>query len=347
MKELIVRREGTAGRLTLNRPEALGALTLSMCRDMIAALLEWRDDPAVRQVMLDHAGERGFCAGGDIRNLAAGHAGDGSPPRNFFFTEYRLNHLLFVYPKPVVAFMDGVTMGGGVGISLPARFRIATERTVFAMPETGIGLFPDVGAGWHLPRLPHRAGYWLALTGARIKAADCLGLGVASHFIPTERLEAAKAALAGEDDIEATLARFAADPGAPQAPYAKIETLFDGSTVETILERLDAEGSEWAQAQAGAIRARSPLMSKAALRLLQTGAKAAGFAGDLAVEYRLAVRAVPSHDFTEGVRAVIIERDNAPVWDPPTLDAASEDRVAALFEPLPPNEEWTPLEGEA
>ena len=156
--ELIVRREGPLGRLMLNRPEALGALTTGMCEAMIAALLAWRGDPAVAAVLIDHAGDRGFCAGGDIRTLADSAAGDGLEALRFFHTEYRLDHLISAYPKPVATVMDGIVMGGGVGISLPARYRIATERTRFAMPETGIGLFPDVGAGWFLPQLPGRTG---------------------------------------------------------------------------------------------------------------------------------------------------------------------------------------------
>ena len=154
--EVITRIEGRVGRITLNRPQAIHALTTNMCRLMIDALVTWRDDPAVELVMFDHSGERGFCAGGDIRMLAESGAGDGRLAREFFFTEYRLNDLIFNYPKPRIAFMDGITMGGGVGLSRPCRFRVATERTTFAMPESGIGLFPDVGGGWYLSRLPGR-----------------------------------------------------------------------------------------------------------------------------------------------------------------------------------------------
>ena len=174
---VLVTLEGRVGRLTLNRPEALHALTLGMCQIMTDALRVWREDETVEMVLLDHTGPRGFCAGGDIRMLAESGAGDGAEARAFFHLEYRLNHLLMDYPKPVVALMDGVVMGGGVGIALPARYRVATERTTFAMPETGIGLFPDVGGGWHLPRLAGQTGYWLALTGARLKAAAVASLG--------------------------------------------------------------------------------------------------------------------------------------------------------------------------
>jgi enoyl-CoA hydratase len=192
MSDVLTSVTGGLARITLNRPEALHALTTHMCRNMAQALLTWRDDDSVRAVVIDHAeGTRGFCAGGDIRVIAESGKTDGREAREFFFTEYRLNHLLFTYPKPVIAIMDGVTMGGGVGISMPAKFRIATERTTYAMPETGIGLFPDVGGGWYLPRKPGQVGMWLALTGARLKAADCIAAGIATHYLPSEILGAA------------------------------------------------------------------------------------------------------------------------------------------------------------
>ncbi len=198
--EVLCAIDGAVGRLTLNRPGALGALTLAMVADMTKALLAWRGDPSIKAVMIDHAGERGFCAGGDIRFLADSAARGGEGARNFFFTEYRLNHLLFVYPKAVIAIMDGITMGGGVGLSLPANFRIGTERTTFAMPETGIGLFPDVGGGWFLPRLPGAAGLWLALTGARLKAADCEALGITTHLVRSEDLASLKSAILSDPE---------------------------------------------------------------------------------------------------------------------------------------------------
>ena len=175
--EVLIRVQKNVGRITLNRPKALHALTQGMCETMIGALLDWQEDPEIYMILIDHAGERGFCAGGDIRMLAESGAKDGVEARAFFHTEYQLNHLLFTYDTPVVAIMDGVVMGGGVGISMPAHVRIATERTTFAMPETGIGLFPDVGGGWYLPRLPGKAGLWLALTGARIRARTACAWG--------------------------------------------------------------------------------------------------------------------------------------------------------------------------
>ena len=345
-EEIIAAREGALGRLTLNRPQALHALTTGMCQSLTASLLSWRDDPAVQAVLIDHSGERGFCAGGDIRMLADSGADDGRLARAFFFIEYRLNHLLFSYPKPVIAVMDGITMGGGVGLSAPARYRLATERTTFAMPETGIGLFPDVGGGWFLPRLPGRIGLWLALTGARIKAADCLHAGLATHHVPSERLPELKAALAeNPSDIEALLAQFHVDPGpAPLLAHrAELDAAFGQGSVEAILAALEA-GSDWARAQALALRTKSPQTLKVAFRQLALGLAAPDFAANMAMEYRIGARVVQRHDFLEGVRAVIVDKDNAPKWDPATLEGVGEDLLDAIFAPLPADQEWSPLE---
>ena len=346
-EEILVARDGGLGRLTLNRPQALHALTTVMCSTCITVLSDWRRDPAVQAVLIDHSGERGFCAGGDIRMLADSGADDGRLAREFFFTEYRLNHLLFSYPKPVIAVMDGITMGGGVGLSAPARYRLATERTTFAMPETGIGLFPDVGGGWFLPRLPGRIGLWLALTGARIKAADCLHAGLATHHVPSERLPELKAALAeNPSDIEALLAQFHVDPGpAPLLAHrAELDAAFGQGSVEAILAALEA-GSDWARAQASALRTKSPQTLKVAFRQLALGLAAPDFAANMAMEYRIGARVVQRHDFLEGVRAVIVDKDNAPKWDPATLEGVGEDLLDAIFAPLPADQEWSPLPG--
>jgi enoyl-CoA hydratase len=344
--ELLVSREGRIGRLTLNRPEALGALTTGMCVAMIAALREWRDDDSVEAVMIDHAGERGFCAGGDIRMLAESAAGDGRAAREFFHTEYRMNHLLSVYPKPVIAVMDGTVMGGGVGISLPARYRIATERTRFAMPETGIGLFPDVGAGWFLPKLHGRSGLWIVLTGARLGPADCELLGIATDVVPSAVVEDLKRQIAREPAaVERILTEFESDPGiAPIGAHREdIDRLFGAESLEAVFADLEAEGSEWARAQLEAMRPKSPLSAKVSFRLIAGGLKPVSLADDLVTEYRLAARVAMAHDFREGVRAVIVDKDNAPVWDPATLAGVTDAMVDAMFAALPPGEEWTPL----
>ncbi|MBX3480131.1 MAG: enoyl-CoA hydratase/isomerase family protein [Caulobacter sp.] len=344
--EVLTRIEGAVGRITLNRPRALHALTSKMCAVMTEALLAWREDAAVHTILIDHSGERGFCAGGDIRMLAESGAGDGKEARAFFHTEYRLNHLLFTYPKPVVTVMDGVTMGGGVGLAMPSSVRIATERTTFAMPETGIGLFPDVGGGWFLPRLPGKAGLWLAMTGARIKGADCVRLGLATHYMPSEHVEGFKAALIEHPDaIAGALAHFVRDPGpAPLEPHlADIDRLFGLGSVEAILAALLADGGEWARGQLAVLATKSPQTLKVAFRQLEHGAAFDDFADNMKMEYRIGARVVQRHDFLEGVRAVIIDKDNNPLWNPASVEAVGDDLLDAIFAPLPANEEWTPL----
>lgn len=346
MEELLVRREGALGRLTLNRPAALGALTLGMCEVMIAALSGWRGDPAVKVIVIDHAGERGFCAGGDIRALAESGAQDGATARAFFATEYRMNHLLGVYDKPIVTMMDGIVMGGGVGLSLPARYRIATERTRLAMPETGIGLFPDVGSGWFLPRLPGRMGLWLALTGARLGTADCVSLGIATHLVETQVIDALRGALA-KGTVEVDQAIDACASPASAAPIAAqradIDRLFAGASLEAVFAALEADGGEWARAQLAAMAPKSPLSAKVAFRLIAGEPAAKSLADDLAVEYRLASRLVMRPDFHEGVRAVIVDKDNRPVWRPASLAEVEDALLDELFSPLPLADEWSPL----
>lgn len=340
-----VRREGALGVLTLDRPKALHALTTDMCRTMTEALLAWRGDPDVAAVMIDHAGPRGFCAGGDIRALSAAHEDGGAAAREFFDVEYKLNALLFDYPKPTIAVMDGVVMGGGVGISAPCTHRMATERTVFAMPETAIGLFPDVGGGWFLPRLPGRSGLWLALTGARLKAADMLHLGLATVHVQSARLPDLKARLAADPAAaQALLAEFAADAGPPPlADYAQeIDRLFAGRGAPEILAALDADGGGWAAAQAALLRRMSPTSLCATLRELELGALAASFGEEMAREYGLACAIILRPDLREGVRALLVDRDNAPRWSPATLEEVTSDLVDALFAP-PPGERWTPI----
>ncbi|MCX7358395.1 MAG: enoyl-CoA hydratase/isomerase family protein [Alphaproteobacteria bacterium] len=343
------------GHITLNRPAALHALNTGMCAAMIDALVTWRDDPDIHAILLDHAqGTRGFCAGGDIRMIAESGAKDSKEAREFFFTEYRLNHLLFTYPKPIVALIDGVTMGGGVGISMPARFRIATENTTYAMPETGIGLFPDVGGGWYLPRKPGQIGMWLALTGARLKAADCLIAGIATHFMPTEILAAARAQIAGAAQthdagraLESGLDALSESAGRPKELTSenveRINRVFALDSVEAIFAALESDNSDWARAQLTTLKTKSPQAMKVSFRQMREGAKMASFADEMRSEYRLAFRVASRHDFQEGVRALIVDKDNKPVWNPATLDGVSDALLDELFAPLPSADEWTPL----
>lgn len=344
--EVLARIEGAVGRITLNRPQALHALTTNMCRIMIEALAAWRDAPAVKLVMIDHAGERGFCAGGDIRMLAESGTGDGRLAREFFFTEYRLNTLLHDYPKTLVAIMDGITMGGGVGLSRPCRFRVATERTTFAMPETGIGLFPDVGGGWYLSRMSDHIGLWLALTGARIKAADCELIGIATDYVESAGLPELKAAIVADPAaVETLLTEFEGDAGRPSLAghQDEIAKLFAGDSVEAIVAALKAADSDWAREQLAILATKSPQTMKVAFRQLKLGGAMTRFSDNMAMEYRIGARVVQRPDFLEGVRAVIVEKDNAPKWDPPTLEGVTEAMLDGIFAPLPSVEEWTAL----
>lgn len=345
---------GGVARLRLNRPGALHALTLPMVHAMTRALLAWAGDPAVRGVMIDHAPapdgdprrSRGFCAGGDIAFLRASALGDGGVSgRRFFHDEYQLNHQMFTYPKPVVAFMDGITMGGGVGISQPARFRVATENTRLAMPETGIGLFPDVGGGWYLSRLSGRLGQYLALTGARLDGAECLWAGLATHYLPSSALAAAKDRIAGGEDIELVLAALSvAPPPARIADHAEaLVRLFAADRLEDILSALAADGSDWAAATRATLATKSPQTCKVALRQLAVSLTLPDFAANMAMEYRIASRVLTRPDFAEGVRAVIIDKDNAPRWTPATPEGVTDALIDSIFAALPAGEEWTPL----
>jgi len=345
-EDVITRVEGKVGRLRLNRPKAIHALTRDMCLAMSQALLDWREAPEVEAVMLDHAEGRGFCAGGDVVMLARSGAGDGSEARAFFFDEYRLNHLLFTYAKPSVAFMDGITMGGGVGISQPCRYRVATENTRFAMPETAIGLFPDVGGGWYLSRLPGRVGQYLALTGARLDGADCLALGLATHYVPAVALDDLKARIATDPQRLAELLDAASAP-APQAKIAlhkeEVDRLFAADDYEAVLAALDADGSPWAKEQRAILAGKSPQACKVSLRLLYDGGLMQSFADEMRQEYAAASRVVQRHDFVEGVRALLVDKDARPVWDPPTPEGVTQRLIDTIFAPMPEGEEWTPL----
>jgi enoyl-CoA hydratase len=344
--DVLTRVEGKVGRIRLDRPKAIHALTRDMCSAMISALLPWREDPAVQAVMIDHAEGRGFCAGGDVVMLARSGAGDGAEARAFFHEEYRLNHLLFTYAKPTIAFMDGITMGGGVGISQPCRYRIATENTRFAMPETAIGLFPDVGGGWYLPRLPGRAGHFLALTGARLDGAECLALGLATHYMQSLALDDLKAQiLSNPERIEQLLEerRTPPPPARIESNLPLIDRLFASDDYEGILAALQADGSDWAQKELETLRGKSPQACKVSLRLLYDGLRVQDFGHEMRQEYAVATRVVQRHDFVEGVRALLVDKDNRPRWEPPTPEAVSEHLIDTIFAPMPEGEEWTPL----
>ncbi len=340
--EILASTDGAAGRLRLNRPRAIHALTKGMCTTMIAALQAWRGDDAVAVVMLDHAEGRGFCAGGDV--VAA--STDAALARSFFHEEYRLNHLLFTYAKPTVAFMDGVTMGGGVGISQPCTYRIATENTLFAMPESGIGLFPDVGGGWYLSRLDGAMGEYLALTGQRLDGAECRALGLATHYVPSTSLAALKAAIAADPaSLEASLdAAAVATPAAGILERREaIDRLFSHRRLEDVLAALGADRSQWAQSTLATLAKKSPQACKVGLKLVLDGRARTDFADEMRAEYGIASHVCQRPDFREGVRALLIDRDNRPVWNPATPEGVTDHMIDIIFAPLPDAEAWTPL----
>lgn len=348
--DVLITTEGPIGHISLNRPKAIHALTLEMCHAMSAALSEWAKDDAIKAVILDHAEGRGFCAGGDIAFLRNSALNDGGVSgRRFFHDEYQLNHQMFAYPKPIVAFMDGITMGGGVGISQPAKYRVATENTRFAMPETGIGLFPDVGGGWYLSRLGRRFEQFLALTGARLDGAECLWTGLATHYVPHAMLEDIKARIHDHPD---RIAGILSEPvGSPpkariEANADKIAKHFASDRYEDILASLEAaaeSGDDWAMKERDTLGTKSPQTCKVALRQLAESAALTDFADNMRMEYRIASRVLTRPDFAEGVRAVIIDKTNDPKWDPATPEDVSEELLDSIFAPLPAQEEWKPL----
>ena len=346
-EEVLIHRHGAVGHISLNRPKALHALTLEMCHAMSAALTEWAADNAIEAVIIDHAEGRGFCAGGDIAFLRDSALNDrGASGRKFFHDEYQLNHQLFTFPKPVVAFMDGITMGGGVGIAMPAKYRVATENTRFAMPETGIGLFPDVGGGWYLSRLQGRLGQFLALTGARLDGAEVCWAGIVTHYLSSEKLAEAKARIIEHPGRIAGILSEMSE----KVPEARIEgnadkiaRHFASDRYEDILASLYASDSEWAAKELATIHTKSPQTCKVALRQLATSAGLDDFAANMRQEYRIASRVLTRPDFAEGVRAVITEKTGDPKWNPATPESVTEELLDAIFAPLPEGEEWQPL----
>ncbi len=340
--DILMEVGGSVATVTLNRPKALNALTLEMIRRFDPRLQEWAADPRIHAIVVEGAGERAFCAGGDVRALYdAGRAG-GRLPADFYREEYTLNHHIHRLGKPYVALMDGITMGGGVGVSVHGSHRVASERTTFAMPETGIGLFPDVGGSYFLPRLPGAIGMYLALTGARLGAADCLYAGIATHYVDSARLDGLKGALARADwsgapnaVVDRALDGFREDPGAPPlaADRDAIDRCFAGESVADIVAALEETGTDWAARQLETLAAKSPTSLKVTFRQIRAGGSM-GFAEVLKMEYRLTQGCMAGHDFYEGVRAAVIDKDRAPKWRPPTLDQVSGAAVDAYFAPL-------------
>jgi enoyl-CoA hydratase len=338
MSDLLVERRQGVALVTLNRPEALNALTAAMCREFDGLLAQWAADPAVTAVVVKGAGDRAFCAGGDIRAIYDA-AREGRDDGDFFRDEYRLVRRVHRFPKPYISLIDGIVMGGGAGISINGRYRIVTERTMFAMPETAIGIFPDVGATRFLPSCPGKIGLYLGLTGARLKAADMIMAGIATHYVPRDRLDALVTSLAAQTEAAAAIARVAADPGPSTiaAQREDIDRCFGGESVAEILARLRAEDSDWAHDAVAACERSSPTSLKITMRQLAEGA--ADIEHALTLEFRMTRHILAAHDFFEGIRAQIVDRDRAPKWSPATLAEVTPTSVARYFEPTP-SELW-------
>jgi enoyl-CoA hydratase len=348
-EEILLGRHGGLATLTINRPRALNALTLENYRRFAPALRAWAEDLSVHAVVVRGAGERAFCAGGDVRAVyeaGSGISGDPDLPAVFFREEYELIRRIHRFPKPYIALIDGITMGGGAGISVNGAYRIATEQTLFAMPETAIGLFPDVGATRFLNRCPGHVGRYLGLTGARLGAADALYCGFATHFVPHERVAELVEALGGlawetgrdRERIDALLADSAKNPGsAPlEALRPAIDRCFAGGSVEEILDALAAEATAggahagWAAETRAGLLSKSPTSLKITMRQLTTGR---GYDLDeaLVLEYRLTQHVMAAHDFYEGVRAMLIDKHQIPRWQPATLAEVSDGMVDTYF----------------
>jgi enoyl-CoA hydratase/carnithine racemase len=344
--EILLERQGGLGIVTLNRPQALNTLSLAMYRRFDPQLIAWGADESVRAIIVRGAGDRAFCAGGDVRAIHDARregGGSGDYKADFFREEYRLIERVHRFPKPYIALVDGITMGGGCGVSINGGFRIASERTVFAMPEVHIGLFPDVGASRFLNLCPGRIGLYMALTGARVRAADALYCGFATHYVPHARLGELTAALAGLEwrkgdpaqQVEAAIAHFAAEAGEARLPalQAAIDRCFADGSVEAIVAALRQERAAWAEEALAAIARASPISLKITFHQLMLG-RGMSVEEALTLEYRMTQHVMAGHDFFEGIRALLVDKDNRPRWEHASLEDVGEAEVARYFESL-------------
>ena len=340
-QEVLFEKRGSIGLITLNRPKALNSLTHGMCLHIHTVLKDWATDKDVCAVVVVGAGDKAFCAGGDVVKVANSYKAGTDEWHDFFHDEYLMNVAIDEFPKPFVSLVDGICMGGGVGVSIPGDFWVATEKSLFAMPETGLGLFPDVGGSWFLPRMPGDSGMYLALTGARVKTADLYALGIATHVTDSARIPALVDALAAKDItcpncVKSVLDDFHTDPGpAPIAAHMDdIDQHFSGFSVEDIVANLKADTSEWAAKQVSLFNRMSPTSMKVTFEQLRRGEGLESFRDAMTMEFRIVNRMMQGKDFFEGVRAILVDKDNTPVWSPDTYMAISDEDVRVYFDPL-------------
>jgi enoyl-CoA hydratase/carnithine racemase len=334
------------GVMTLNRPKALNSLSHGMILEMEKILPQWEKDPAIKAVIVRGAGDRAFCAGGDVANLYREMRDDpsGTVRRDFFRDEYIVNRRIYRFAKPWISLIDGIDMGGGVGLSVHGSHSVASEKFLFAMPETTIGLFPDVGGGYFLSRLPGALGTFLALTSHRLKAADAQWAGIVDAYVPSAKMNELQAALGAADlsgpdankKVDKVIARFAEDPGVPALPamMQDIDRCFSAASLQEIVAKLKKRGGEWAEKQLAALMKLSPISMAITLEQLKRCANRS-FEDSMTIEYRMSQRCMqPGHDFFEGVRALLIDKDQKPKWNPSTIDGVTQALVEEHFRPV-------------
>ena len=352
--EVICSQRDRAGLIRLNRPKALNALTLGMIRGLETFTHACAKNPHIYGIVMEAEG-KGFCAGGDIRTVSDWGRNSPGEADQFYIEEYQHNWTLQCFRKPHVALINGITMGGGVGVCLYGTHRVAGENIRFAMPETGIGFVPDIGASWFLPRMPGKLGLYLGLTGRICDRADCYYIGFATHCVPAGEFETIKAAMIEGEPIDAVLDGLHEPPGESELQRLRdpIDRIFSAPSLEAILKGLEREQGEWkdwAQKTLSILAKRSPLSLKVTFEALKRGSGFKTLKEALVVEYRLATRMIRRHDFHEGVRAIIIDKDQSPKWDPPSLAEASDALLQSLFAPLPGGDlelkdYWSPASG--
>jgi enoyl-CoA hydratase/carnithine racemase len=343
--EILFEVKDGLGVITLNRPKALNALTHGMILELERVIPGWEKDPAIKAVVLRGAGDRAFCAGGDVTNLyrESLNPESGTLRRDFFYDEYIVNRRIYRYAKPWISLIDGIDMGGGVGLSVHGSHSVASEKFLFAMPETTIGLFPDVGGGYFLTRLPGALGTFLALTSHRLKVADAVWAGIVDAHVPSANMDALQAALAAADlsgpaaprRVAEVIAKFAVDPGVPSLPamMPDIDRCFSASSVKEIEAKLQARGGDWADKQHAALRKLSPLAMAITLEQLKRCANRS-FEDSMTIEYRMSQACMRAgHDFFEGVRALLIDKDQKPAWKPSTIEGVTAAMVEDHFKP--------------